>query len=45
MDFYTAFVPISDKEMLNTVAKGNFSSTSVVAQKNVTAEQVAVLVL
>lgn len=43
--FYTILVAISDRQILNTAAKGGVASTSIFVQKNVTAEQVAVPIL
>ena len=43
--FYTVLVPISDRQIFNTVAKGSVASASIFAQKNVTAEQVVVPML
>lgn len=40
--FTPILVPISDRQIFNTVAKGSVASNSIFAQKNVTAEQVAV---
>jgi len=45
VDFHAALAPISDSKILNTVAKGSVASTFTFAQKNVTAEEVAVPIL